>query len=173
MSQPRIRSIEIELERWPRERDGFRIVQISDIHIGALRGRAFAESLTQRVNALDADLIAVTGDLVDGKVSAIGPEVEPFSGLRAPFGVYFVTGNHEYYGSEYHATHALLTSKIRDTPRYRGRVHFLQNECIEFEELLPGLRLFGSTMWVHYPKADDDENIAIQYEYKVRQVPLL
>ena len=97
LRQPRIRRVEIELERWPRERDGFRIVQISDIHISALRGRAFAESLTRRVNALDADLVAVTVDLVDGKVSAIGPEVEPFSGLRAPFGVYFVTGNHDHY----------------------------------------------------------------------------
>ena len=78
-----------------------------------------------------------------------------------------ITGNHEYYGSDIDSAHELIASTIRDTPRYRNKVHFLQNECIEFQEVLPGMRLFGSTMWVHYPRADDDEKIALQYEYKI------
>lgn len=88
---------EIRLPRWPRALDGFRIVQISDVHIGPLLDRRFAEEVTRRVNALDPDLIVITGDLVDGPVEHLADEVAPFADLRARHGVYFVTGNHDYY----------------------------------------------------------------------------
>jgi predicted MPP superfamily phosphohydrolase len=94
---PAVRRVEIALARWPHALDGFRIVQISDIHIGPLLGRGFAERLTARVNALAPDLVAVTGDLVDGSVEALRDEVEPFAALAAEHGVYFVTGNHDVY----------------------------------------------------------------------------
>jgi hypothetical protein len=94
---PRVKRVEIALARWPRALDGFRIAQISDIHIGPILGRGFAEQLVARVNALAPDLIAVTGDLVDGGVAQIGGEVEPFAALRAKYGVYFVPGNHDFY----------------------------------------------------------------------------
>ncbi|HUK63234.1 MAG TPA: metallophosphoesterase, partial [Dongiaceae bacterium] len=94
---PRLVRVEIPLARWPRALDGFRIAQISDIHIGPLRGRRFARHLTQRVNALDADLVCVTGDLVDGSAHHLAEEVAPFGELRARHGAYFVTGNHDHY----------------------------------------------------------------------------
>ncbi len=94
---PVLERVEIRLRRWPSALDGLRVAQISDIHIGSIRGRRFAEQLTERVNALHPDLVAVTGDLVDGKVEFLGAEVEPFRGLRAPLGAYFVTGNHDHY----------------------------------------------------------------------------
>jgi predicted MPP superfamily phosphohydrolase len=94
---PVLAPVEIFLPRWPAALDGFRIVQISDIHIGPLLDRRFAAELTERVNALDPDLVAVTGDLVDGSVSKLRDEVEPFGGLRARHGVFFVTGNHDHY----------------------------------------------------------------------------
>ena len=94
---PDVRRVEITLERWPQALDGFRIVQISDIHIGPLLGRGFAEGLTRRVNALEPDLVAVTGDLVDGSVDALRDEVAPFAELRGRHGVFFVTGNHDVY----------------------------------------------------------------------------
>jgi predicted MPP superfamily phosphohydrolase len=94
---PAVRRVEIALARWPRALDGFRIVQISDIHIGPLLGRGFARALTERVNALDPDLVAVTGDLVDGPVDKLGEDVAPFAGLRGRHGVFFVTGNHDVY----------------------------------------------------------------------------
>jgi len=97
LAPPRQVRVELSLERWPRALDGFRIVQISDIHIGPLLGRRFARDLTERVNALDADLVAVTGDLVDGRVDVLRDEVAPFSALRGRHGVYFVTGNHDHY----------------------------------------------------------------------------
>jgi len=94
---PRVKRVELALVRWPRTLDGFRIAQISDIHIGPILGRAFARGIVERVNALAPDLIAVTGDLVDGAVDKVGDEVEPFSALRAKHGVFFVPGNHDFY----------------------------------------------------------------------------
>jgi predicted MPP superfamily phosphohydrolase len=97
LGAPAVRRVEIALARWPRGLDGFRIVQISDVHIGMLRGRRFAAEIASRVNALSPDLVAVTGDLVDGSVARIGAEVEPFGAIRARHGVFFITGNHDFY----------------------------------------------------------------------------
>ncbi len=97
---PAVRRIEISLARWPRALDGFRIVQISDIHIGPVLGRGFAAALTERVNALAPDLVAVTGDLVDGDVQRLRDEVAPFAALRGRHGVFFVTGNHDVYSGD-------------------------------------------------------------------------
>jgi predicted MPP superfamily phosphohydrolase len=94
---PRVRRVEVWLARWPRALDGLRIVQISDLHVGPLLGRGFAEDVVERVNALDPDVVAVTGDLVDGSVARVGDDVEPFARLRARHGVFFVTGNHDVY----------------------------------------------------------------------------
>jgi predicted MPP superfamily phosphohydrolase len=94
---PQLCRVEIALERWPAALDGFRIVQLSDLHIGPILGRAFAEQLVDRANALAPDLVAVTGDLVDGGVRQLDDEVAPLAGLRARHGVYFVTGNHDHY----------------------------------------------------------------------------
>ncbi len=94
---PEVKRIEVPLRTWPRGLDGFRIVQISDIHIGPILGRRFSQELVARVNALSPDLVAVTGDLVDGPVEKLRTEVEPFSDLRARHGVFFVTGNHDFY----------------------------------------------------------------------------
>ncbi len=94
---PALHRVELHLPRWPRALDGFRIVQLSDLHVGPILGRRFAESLVERVNALRPDLIAVTGDLVDGGVRKLRDEVEPFAALRAEHGVFFVTGNHDHY----------------------------------------------------------------------------
>lgn len=77
--------------------DGFRIAQISDIHIGQPLTRDELARIVDRTNALGADLIAVTGDLVDGRVDVFASDTDPIRDLTAPHGVFFVTGNHEYY----------------------------------------------------------------------------
>src|SRR5512147_2195689 len=97
LGAPGVRRVEIPLARWPSALDGFRIVQISDVHIGSLLGHRFAATIAERVNALAPDLVAVTGDLVDGSVARIGDQVEPLGAIRARHGVYFITGNHDYY----------------------------------------------------------------------------
>src|SRR5205814_7961011 len=68
-----------------------------DIHIGDTLDGRFLRRVVDQVNALKPDLIAVTGDLIDGSVAQLRDEVACLSELKAPRGVYFVTGNHEYY----------------------------------------------------------------------------
>ncbi|MFN8640174.1 MAG: metallophosphoesterase [Candidatus Binatia bacterium] len=94
---PQVTGLTVRIPSWPAALDGFRIVQISDLHLGPILDRRFAAALAARVNALAPDLVAITGDLVDGDVRHIGDELAPLAALRAPHGVYFVTGNHDYY----------------------------------------------------------------------------
>ena len=94
-----VRSVSVRLDRLPRAQDGFRIVQLTDIHVGPTIGRTFIEEIVARANALAPDLIAITGDLVDGTVSQLARAIEPLAKLRAPHGVFFVTGNHEYFSN--------------------------------------------------------------------------
>ncbi|HWA77776.1 MAG TPA: metallophosphoesterase [Polyangiaceae bacterium] len=91
------REVTVRLARLPNELDGTTIVQLSDVHVGPTIKRAFIEELVRKTNALEPDVIAITGDLVDGSVEALRHHVEPLKNLRARYGVFFVTGNHEYY----------------------------------------------------------------------------
>jgi predicted MPP superfamily phosphohydrolase len=94
---PRIRRVSVPIDNLPQELDGYRIVQWSDVHVGPTIRRNFVQSLVERTNALDADAIAITGDFVDGPLADLRDEVEPLRDLRARDGVFYVTGNHEYY----------------------------------------------------------------------------
>ena len=75
----------------------YTIAHLTDVHIGPLIGRDFAEQMVRRVNALKPDLIVITGDLIDGRLAELKPHIEPLRDLRARDGVFSVTGNHEYY----------------------------------------------------------------------------
>jgi uncharacterized protein len=77
--------------------EGFTIAQISDIHVGTTIKRKFVEAIVRRVNGLGADMVAITGDLVDGSVHDLAHDTEPLARLESRHGTYFVTGNHEYY----------------------------------------------------------------------------
>jgi predicted MPP superfamily phosphohydrolase len=92
-----VRRVQVPLARLPKAASGYAIVQLSDVHVGPTIGRSFVESVVRETNALAPDLIVITGDLVDGSVDQLREMVEPLRGLRAPDGVFFVTGNHEYY----------------------------------------------------------------------------
>jgi len=93
----KVQHVRVPLRALPSALAGFTIVQLTDIHVGPTIGRAFIEDLVQRTNALEPDVIAITGDLVDGSVAELGDAVRPLGELRARHGVFFVTGNHEYY----------------------------------------------------------------------------
>jgi predicted MPP superfamily phosphohydrolase len=93
----RVRPVRVRLAKLPRAHDGLRIVQLTDVHVGPTIGRAFIEEIVRQTNALAPDIVAITGDLVDGSVSELGEAVAPIANLRARHGVYFVTGNHEYF----------------------------------------------------------------------------
>jgi uncharacterized protein len=92
--------VEIPIRDLPDALQGFSIAQISDIHVGPTIKRPYVDAIVDAVNELQADLIAVTGDLVDGSVRDLAPHTEPLGRLSARHGAYFVTGNHEYYSGE-------------------------------------------------------------------------
>lgn len=87
----------ITLPRLPRALDGFSIALLTDVHIGPLLDGRFLRQLVEKTNQLRPDLIAIGGDLVDGSVAQIGDQVAELRRLQSKYGVYFVTGNHEYY----------------------------------------------------------------------------
>lgn len=98
--RPGIVEIKIPVVDLPLALHGFSIVQISDVHVGPTIKRGFVEGIVRRVNELKADMIAVTGDLVDGSVPQLSAHTAPLAGLTARHGAFFVTGNHEYYSGE-------------------------------------------------------------------------
>ncbi|MDE1181575.1 metallophosphoesterase [Paraburkholderia sp.] len=93
----RVVSIDVPIADLPDALDGFTIVQISDIHVGPTIKRRYVDAIVDAVNRLKPDLIAVTGDVVDGSVLQLSAHTQPLSRLSARHGAYLVTGNHEYY----------------------------------------------------------------------------
>ncbi len=100
LTPPGVNERAVKLARLPKTLEGLSIVQLTDIHVGAFIDRRFVDELVRRTNALKPDLIAITGDLVDGPVHQLGPAVAALGSLRSRFGSYFVTGNHDYASGE-------------------------------------------------------------------------
>ncbi|MFE0592118.1 metallophosphoesterase [Micromonospora echinospora] len=121
LGPPQLDRVQIPLAKLPRSMDGLRIATVSDIHLGPLRGRAHTERIVAAINRLDADLVAVVGDLVDGSVAELGEAAAPLRDLRSRFGSFFVTGNHEYYSG--------VEEWVQEVDRLGLRV--LQNERLE------------------------------------------
>jgi predicted MPP superfamily phosphohydrolase len=92
-----VRVVDVPIAGLPVDLEGFRIAQLSDLHVGPTLKRDFVERVVDTTNGLEPDLIALTGDVADGFPRALRDEVAPLAGLVAPHGKYFVTGNHEYY----------------------------------------------------------------------------
>jgi predicted MPP superfamily phosphohydrolase len=118
----------VRLPRLPRALDGFRIVQICDMHLGPLLDETFARRIVKRVNELKPDMVGIVGDLVDGPVHVLERDVAPLGELRSRFGTYYVTGNHEYYSG--------VRPWLEFLPRLNVRV--LANECIAVGDRGPG-----------------------------------
>jgi hypothetical protein len=94
---PSVKRVELSLESLPAEFDGYRIVHISDLHCSTSIRRERIASIVEKVNALDADLVAITGDFVDGRVADRRGDMAPLADLRAKDGVVGCSGNHEFY----------------------------------------------------------------------------
>ena len=92
-----IEEVPVRLARLPRALSGFSIAQVSDLHVGPTIREREVRRVVEQVNALRPDAIAITGDLVDGSTAELGGIIGLLGRLSAPQGVYFVTGNHEYY----------------------------------------------------------------------------
>ena len=93
----RVKDVEVPIDGLPTALDGFTIAQITEIHVGPTIKRRYLDAIVDAVNEIGADMIAVTGDVVDGSVHDLAAHTQPLSRLQARHGAYFVSGNHEYY----------------------------------------------------------------------------
>jgi hypothetical protein len=89
--------VDVPIEGLPQDLHGFTIAQISDVHVGPTIRRPYVQAIVEAVNRLQPDMVAVTGDLVDGSVAELAEHIAPLAGLSSRHGTFFVTGNHEYY----------------------------------------------------------------------------
>ncbi|MEU3166091.1 metallophosphoesterase [Streptosporangium sp. NPDC006930] len=97
LGDPVIEPVRVVLPRLDPRLSGLRFAVVSDIHLGPLTGTEHARRLVRMINSLEADVVAVVGDLVDGTVAELGSLAVPLKDLESRYGAYFVTGNHEYY----------------------------------------------------------------------------
>jgi len=147
--------VEVPLAGLPKELEGFTIAQISDIHIGQTIKRNFVTAIVDRVNLLEADMIAITGDVVDGSVPDLAHHTEPLARLASRHGTYFVTGNHEYYSG----VHAW----IRELERLGAKA--LMNEHVVLDHDGAALTVAGVTDWsAHHfdPSHKSDPHAAVK-----------
>ena len=127
---PEVNEYELEVRDLPDPLSGYRIAHVSDLHCSSAARKWRTEAVVEKVNSTGADIICLTGDYVDGHVADRGEDMMPLKDLRARDGVYYVTGNHEYYrdGKKWESW-------------YRGNgMRFLENECV-FPR--PGLAVGG------------------------------
>ncbi len=94
---PAVVRIDVPIRGLPSALQGFTVAQLSDIHVGPTIKRAYLQRIVNRVNSLEADMVAVTGDIVDGRVHELSGHVAPLAGMKSRHGTFVVTGNHEYY----------------------------------------------------------------------------
>lgn len=94
---PKIKSVSLTVPDLPPSLRGFKIAQISDLHVGPTIHRDYVSSVVGKVLELKPDLIAITGDLADGSPQILEEHLKPLGDLKAQYGTYYVTGNHEYY----------------------------------------------------------------------------
>jgi predicted MPP superfamily phosphohydrolase len=151
-----IKELDVKLRGLPTELAGFRLVQISDVHVGPLLRKDWVAHVVDRIRALSPDLVAITGDLVDGRVHELRDHVAPLAKIAARRGVYFVTGNHEYYsGAEEWYAH-LPSLGVRP----------LRNERME---VVPGLDIAG----IEDPTGQPDLPAALEGRDPARALVLL
>jgi uncharacterized protein len=133
----RVFDVQVPVEGLHESLHGFTIAQISDLHVGPTIKRPFVEAIVERVNRLDADLVAITGDLVDGTVGDLAQHTQPLERLASRHGTYVVTGNHEYYSG--------ANAWIRELRRLGARV--LINEHVVLDHDGAALAIAGVTDW--------------------------
>lgn len=122
LTLPPIKEVRIKIPHLKAKKS---IAMISDVHIGKNLGRAFLEGIVEKINALEADIVVIVGDLADDKIENIKDDLEPLKSLKSKEGVYYVAGNHEYYHGIDSILEYLQTLNL----------NILHNANIELEEL--------------------------------------
>ncbi|HEY9664643.1 MAG TPA: metallophosphoesterase [Allocoleopsis sp.] len=154
-ADPAVENVQIKLSRFPKELDGYRIVQISDLHIGPIIQRQHVERVVDIVMKLQPDLIALTGDFVDGSLDQLADSVLPLSKLHCAGGVFFVSGNHDVFSGW-----ETWSNKFRDLG-----ITVLENEHVEIK--VPAVNESFYLLGINDPTAvrlgmQSDVGIAIQ-----------
>ena len=137
---PTVKRITVSLDGLPTSWQGKTIVQLSDLHLGEILGKNFLERVLNKVNNLNPEIVVITGDLFDGMDGNLDSFVKLLDGLKAPKGVYYVTGNHEIYLGVEDALAALGKTKI----------NVLDDEIAEID----GLQFIG----ISYPGIDESKD---------------
>ncbi len=125
----RITRITLQLHDLPREWEGKHAVWVSDTHLGPVRNNGFAQHVDTLIQNLGPDIVFIGGDLFDGESVNLDKIIEPFSHVSVPYGIYFITGNHEEFSDN--------TPYLQAVRRVGMRV--LNNEMVE----ISGLQIIG------------------------------
>lgn len=144
---PKVTNVEVQLKNLPEIWKGKTIVQLSDVHFGAIRGISYFNTVVEMTNAQNPDLILITGDLFDGMGGNYEHLVEPLNALRATKGVYFVMGNHEGYLGLTEPLAVLAETDLR----------VLDNEVVDID----GLQIVGIPFPEHDRPADSEKALAL------------
>ena len=131
LKQPIINHVKIKIKNFPS--DDYRIIQITDIHVGPTIRRSFIAKMVERINALSADLVVITGDLIDTNIDKIKHDLEPLRYLNA--NCYFILGNHEYFHGAMHTVEHLKLLGIKT----------LLNDCLKININHKSFNLVGLT----------------------------
>ena len=130
---PRLKNISVTFKSLPPQWQDKTIVQLSDIHLGHVHGQKFLDNIIAKVNAINPEIIFITGDLFDGMDANFQELAGPLKKIKAPRGVFFVTGNHETYVGLTRALYVLSQTHIQ----------VVNNEVIDVD----GLEIIG----ISYP----------------------
>lgn len=133
---PELKWVEVKIQALPDHWRGKVLVQLSDLHLGAINGTGFMKRITEKVNSLSHEAILITGDLIDGMGGDLPTLIGVINSLKASKGIFFVTGNHEGYVGLDRALSIVRQTKIR----------ILDNEIVDLE----GLQLVGISFPEHY-----------------------
>uniref|UniRef100_A0A915D9J1 Calcineurin-like phosphoesterase domain-containing protein n=1 Tax=Ditylenchus dipsaci TaxID=166011 RepID=A0A915D9J1_9BILA len=142
VSRVKVSNIDISLPKGASNLDGFTIALLTDVHIGPTVGKQRLQNIVNIVNGLDADVIAIVGDLIDGFLGNLGEKALILKKLKSRHGTFFVTGNHEYYHSSIDEWISFFKHKLNMTILRNENFLINQNICLAGVDDVVTQRLF-------------------------------
>ena len=137
----RVKEVSVHIPNLPDTWKGRKIVQLSDVHLGIVHREAFMRDIVNKTNAVNPEMVVITGDLFDGMDGDLNPLVRPLNDIKAEKGTFFITGNHETYLGVKESLDALTKVNVR----------ILKNEVADVN----GLKIIG----INYPTLEENENV--------------
>uniref|UniRef100_A0A8R1TNN6 Calcineurin-like phosphoesterase domain-containing protein n=1 Tax=Onchocerca volvulus TaxID=6282 RepID=A0A8R1TNN6_ONCVO len=131
-SAPVVNRVNVKIRNLPLSLDGFTIVLLTDVHIGPTVNQRRIEEIVAKTNELHTDMVAISGDLVDGFLSNLVQPTLSLANLKSKYGVYYATGNHEYYYGDTNEWLHYFTTKLNITVLHNTNRNLCSNsgDCI-------------------------------------------